>query len=169
MGFLFKMFYYFGMNFEERKNVIFRLLACFLLLIPLSIIVIGIIHIFKSLAEGYIISIIALMLSAAFLILEFVVILKGWKKENSLYKIAFNENQNINNVPLIAVCVGTAFGIGLLTLSISVYFIRNSEPFKTSMLVVLAIASFLFVNCIIYFIYIIMFKKRPLNMKNFIK
>ena len=157
------------MNFEEKKNVIFRLVACFLLLAPLSIIVLGLIHVFQVLADGYIISIIALMLTASFLMLEFVVILKGWKKENSLYKIAFNENQNINNVPLVAVIVGTVFGVGLLALSISVYFIRNTEPFKTSMLVVLSIASYLLVNCIIYFIYVIMFKKRPLNLRNFIK
>ena len=157
------------MNFEEKKNVVFRLVACFLLLATLSIIILGLIHVFQVLADGYIISIIALMLTAAFLILEFVVILKGWKKENSLYKIAFNENQNINNVPLIAVIVGTVFGVGLLALSISVYFIRNTEPFKTSMLVVLSIASYLLINCIIYFIYVIVFKKRPLNLRNFIK
>ena len=157
------------MNFEEKKNVTFRLIADFLLLIPLAFIIIGLIHVFKTLAEGYIISIIALMLSAAFLTLEFVVVLKGWKKENSLYKIAFNENQNINNVPLVAVIVGTVFGAGLTTLAISVYFIRNSEPFKTSMLVVLSIASYLLVNCVIYYIYILMFKKRPINLKNFIK
>ena len=157
------------MNFEEKKNVIFRLVACFLLLAPLSIIILGLIHVFQVLADGYIISIIALMPAAAFLILEFVVILKGWKKENSLYKIAFNENQNIHNVPLVAVIVGTVFGVGLLALSISVYFIRNTEPFKTSMLVVLSIATYLLVNCVIYFIYVIMFKKRPLNLRNFIK
>ena len=157
------------MNFEEKKNVIYRLSACFLLLIPLAIIVFGLIHVFKSLAEGYIISIIALMLTAAFLLLEFVVVLKGWKKENSLYKIAFNENQNINNVPLVAVIVGTAFGIGLTALAISVYFVRNAEPFKTSMIVVLSISSYLLVNCVSYFIYLIIFKKRPINLKNFIK
>lgn len=157
------------MNFEEKKNIIYRLIACFLLLIPLTIIVFGLIHVFRTLAEGYIISIIALMLTAAFLLLEFVVVLKGWKKENSLYKIAFNENQNINNVPLVAVIVGTAFGIGLTALAISVYFVRNAEPFKTSMIVVLSISSYLLVNCVSYFIYLVIFKKRPINLKNFIK
>ena len=157
------------MNFEEKKNVIFRLIASFLLLVPLTIIILGLIHLFKTLAEGYILSIIAFMLTAAFLILEMVVILMGWKKENSLAKIVFNENQNINNVSLIAVIVGTVLGVGLTALSISVYFIRNAEPFKTSMLVVLSISSYLLINCIIYFIYIFIFKKRPLNLKNFIK
>lgn len=157
------------MNFEEKKNVIFRLIACFLLLIPFSLMILGLIHVLKTLVEGYIISIIALMLSMAFLALEFVVILKGWKRESTLYKIAFNENQHINNVPLVAVCIGTALGIGLLALSISVYFLRNSEPFKSSMLVVLSIATFLLLNCVIYYIYLIMFKKRPLNLRNFIK
>ena len=157
------------MNFEEKKNVIFRLIAAFLLLIPLSIIVLGLIHVFLTLAEGYILSIIAFMLTGAFLLLELVVILKGWKKENSLAKIAFNENQNINNVSLFAVLVGTVLGIGLTALSISVYFIRGTEPFKTSMLVVLSISSYLLINCIIYFIYIFIFKKRHLNLRNFIK
>ena len=157
------------MNFEEKKNVIFRLIASFLLLVPLSIIILGLIHLFKTLAEGYILSIIAFMLTGAFLLLELVVILKGWKKENSLAKIAFNENQNINNVSLIAVLVGTVLGIGLTALSISVYFIRDAEPFKTSMLVVLSISTYLLVNCVIYFIYIFIFKKRPLNLRNFIK
>ena len=157
------------MNFEERKNITFRLIACFLLLLPLTVMILGLIHLFKTLAEGYIISIIAFMLAGAFLLLEFVVILKGWNKENALYKIAFNENQKINNVPLVAVIIGTLFGAGLTALAISVYFIRNSEPFKTSMIVVLSIATYLLINCIIYYIYIFMFKKRPLNLKNFIK
>ena len=157
------------MNFEEKKNVVFRLIAGFLLLIPLGLIVFGLIHLFQTLADGYVISIIAFMTTATFLLLELVVILKGWKKENSLSKIAFNENQNINNVPLVAVIVGTIVGVGLTALAISVYFVRDSEPFKTSMLVVLSISVYLLVNCIIYFIYIFIFKKRPLNLRNFIK
>ena len=157
------------MNFEEKKNVAFRLIAGFLLLIPLGLIIFGLIHLFQTLADGYVISIIAFMTTAAFLLLELVVILKGWKKENSLSKIAFNENQNINNVPLVAVIVGTIVGVGLTALAISVYFVRDSEPFKTSMLVVLSISVYLLMNCIIYFIYIFIFKKRPLNLRNFIK
>ena len=157
------------MNFEERKNVLFRLIACFLLLIPLAIMIIGLVHVFKTLADGYILSIIALMLSIGFLALEFVVMIRGWKKESSLYKIAFNENQHVNNVPLVAVIVGTLFGVGLVALAITVFFTKNEEPSRTSMLVVLSIATYLLVNCIIYFIYVVMFKKRPLDLKKFIK
>lgn len=157
------------MNFEERKNVLFRLIACFLLLIPLAIMIIGLVHIFKTLADGYILSIIALMLSIGFLALEFVVMIRGWKKESSLYKIAFNENQHVNNVPLVAVIVGTLFGAGLVALAITVFFTKNEEPSRTSMLVVLSIATYLLINCIIYFIYVVMFKKRPLDLKKFIK
>lgn len=157
------------MNFEERKNVLFRLIACFLLLIPLAIMIIGLVHTFKTLADGYILSIIALMLSIGFLALEFVVMIRGWKKESSLYKIAFNENQHVNNVPLVAVIVGTIFGVGLVTLAITVFFTKNEEPSRTSMLVVLSIATYLLVNCIIYFIYVVMFRKRPLDLKKFIK
>ncbi len=157
------------MNFEERKNVAFRLVACFLLLIPLAIIILGLIHVFNTLANGYILSIIALMLTAGFLLLEFVVMIKGWKKESSLYKIAFNENQHVNNVPLVAVIVGTIFGAGLVALALTVFFTRNEEPIRTSMFVVLSIGSYLLLNCFIYFIYVVMFKKRPVDLRKFIK
>lgn len=157
------------MNFEEKKNVTFRLIACGLLIIPLALIVLGLIHVFKTLASGYILTIIAFMLTAAFLLLEFVVMIRGWKKESSLYSIAFNENKKVNNVPLIAVIVGTVFGVGLLALSITVFFTKNEEPIKTSMLVVLSIGSYLLINCFIYFIYTIMFKNRPVDLKKFIK
>ena len=157
------------MNFEEKKNVIFRLITGVLLVIPLVFVVLGLVHIFHTFSDGYIISIIALMLTAGFIFLELIVVLKGWKKESALYKIAFNENQKINNVPLIAVIVGTLFGVGLTALAITVYFVKAVEPHQTSMIVVLSISSYLLLNCIAYYIYIWMFKKRPIDLRKFIK
>lgn len=157
------------MNFEEKKNVIFRVVSGVLLVITLAIVVFGLIHIFQTFADGYIISIIAFMLTGAFILFEQIILLKGWKKENSLYKIAFNENEKVNNVPLVAVIVGTLFGVGLTILGIVVYFTKREEPFQTSMLVVLSIGSYLLLNCVIYYIYLLMFKKRPINLRKFIK
>ena len=157
------------MNIQERKNLTYRLLASLILLISAGMITYALVDIIQTEKEQMFLDILTLSTTAFFLLVELFFILKGGKKESNLYKIAFNDNGKLNNVPLIAVIVGTVFGTGLLALSISVYFLRNSEPFKTSMIVVLSIASYLLINCIIYFIYIFLFKNRPLDLRKFIK
>lgn len=112
---------------------------------------------------------IAVILAAVFTVLEATFIVKGGKKESSLQNIAFNENQTINNFPAIVVGVGTALSIGLITLSLVVYFVREEITVKCGMMVILAIAGYLFINCVIYYFYLLMFKKREINLRDFIK
>ena len=157
------------MNFQERKNVIFRLVAATLLLVSLGVTAFSLSQIIIMKPDEVILMLIAIAVAALFALLEMFVILRGWKNESNLYKIAFNENKHINNVPLIAVIVGSAFGLGLLALAISVYLIRDTAIIKSSMLVVLSISVYLLSNCLIYFYYIFFFRNRPINLKDFIK
>ena len=157
------------MNYNERLNLSHRLIAMGLLLISLGVSVTSLALIILSHTEEIVLMLIAVSITIVFALLETIVIVKGGKKESNLQKIAFNEKENINNIPLIAVGVGTAFGVGLLALGISVYFINPSTMVKASMLVVISIASYLLLNCFIYYIYLLMFKKRPLNLKDLIK
>lgn len=157
------------MNFQERKNILFRLIASSFLLISLGVTSFSLSQIIINKPDEVILMLVAIAVAALFAILEMIVILRGWKKESNLYKIAFNENKHINNVPLIAVIVGTAFGLGLLALAISVYLIRDTVIIKSSMLVVLSISVYLLVNCLIYYFFIILFRNRPINLKDFIK
>ena len=156
------------MNLEERKNVFYRVIAVILLMIPLTFMVLCLIHVFKVLPEGYVLSLIGMILAIAFLGLECFVIIKGGKRENSLSKIVFDENQKINTFPMIAVLVGTALGISITTFSAVLYFTQE-EPNKSAMTVTLAIGTYLLINCILYFIYALIFKKRPINLRKFIK
>lgn len=157
------------MNYNERLNLSHRLIAMGLLLISLGVSTTSLALIILSHTEEIVLMLIAVSITIVFALLETIVIVKGCKKESNLQKIAFNEKENINNIPLIAVGVGTAFGVGLLALGISVYFINPSTMVKASMLVVISIASYLLLNCFIYYIYLLMFKKRPLNLKDLIK
>ena len=157
------------MNYNERLNLSHRLIAMGLLLISLGVSITSLALIILSQTEEIVLMLIAVSITIVFALLETIVIVKGGKKESNLQKIAFNEKENINNIPLIAVGVGTAFGVGLLALGISVYFINPSTMVKASMLVVISIASYLLLNCFIYYIYLLMFKKRPLNLKDLIK
>ena len=157
------------MNFVERKTLVYRFVAFTLLLISLGVTAFSLSQIIVLRPEELILMLITIAICALFAILESVFILKGWKKESNLQKIAFNENSHVNNVPLIGVSVGAAFGLGLLALGISVYLIRVEPTVKASMLAVLSVSVYLLVNCLIYYIYLIMFKNRPLNLKDLIK
>ena len=158
------------MNIAERKNLTYRLLTASILLIGLGMIIYSLITVIKIETKQVFLDILTLVLTAFFLVFEEVFMLKGGKKESYLYKIGFNDNGKINSVPLIAVTVGIIFGLGLVSLGISVYFVRYDDiTIRTSMLVILSVAVYLVTNCIIYYLYILMFKKRELKLEDLIK
>lgn len=86
-----------------------------------------------------------------------------------LNKIAFNENEKLNTVPIFAVSIGMAIAIVLLSLGLSVFFIKDNLTIKCAMLVVSSVGGYLLANCIAYFVYLILFRKREVNLKDFIK
>ena len=156
------------MNYSERRNILYRLISVGLILISLGLDAYAMYMVILFNAEDKILSIIALALAAAFTILEITVILKGWKKDSNLFKIAFNENRNINNVPLVAVFVGTLFGLGLGIMSVVIYLTRGEANIKNAMLIIMAIAVYLLVNCLVYYLFLLFFKKRDLSIKELI-
>ena len=157
------------MNISERKIVLFRLISSIILLIPLGLAGLSCYLIFSANPEEMVLLIISLVAVSAFNIFEIILMLKGWKNESNLYKIAFNTNGSINNVPIFAVGAGTLFGVGLTSLGTIVYFVRDEITIKCSMLVVLTVGAYLLLNCIIYFIYLIIYKKRELDLRDLIK
>ena len=145
------------MNIQERKNITYRLLASLILLISGAMIVYAFIEVLRVEREQLFLDILTLSTTAFFLLVELFFILKGGKKESNLYKIGFNDNGKLNNVPLIAVIIGTAFGLGLIAMGVSVYFVRYNEiTIRTSMLVILSVAVYLVTNCLVYYLYILM-------------
>lgn len=160
------MFY---MKVENNRNLYFRIVASLLILLSVGLFVFSIVYIFLLTSEDIILPSVGLTLAGAFSIFEVVMILKGWKKENNLYKIAFNDNGNINNVPLVAVGLATAFGIGLSTLSLIVFFTREEPTIKVAMLVVMSISVYLLLNCIVYFIFLFWYRKKEFKIEDLIK
>lgn len=157
------------MNFEERRIVKYRVGASILLFLSLfmfifSIVMIAILH-----AEEMILSIISLALAICFLMLELVLMIKGGRKPLHLHKIAFNDNDTLNNVPLVAVIVGAVLGTGFVILPIVVLFVRDEVSIKSSMFVVLSIGFYLMINTIIYFMYIVQLRKRPVTLADLSK
>ena len=158
------------MNIEERKNLTYRLLASLILLTTAGMISFAFVVVLQIEREQLFLDVLTLGMTSFFLLAELFFLLRGGKKESHLYKICFNSNGRLNNVPLLAVIVGTAFGLGLIGLGISVYFVRYDETtIRTSMLVILSVAVYLVTNCIIYYLYILMFRKQELRLEDLIK
>lgn len=157
------------MNIEQRKILRFRIISSLLLLLPIGAMVFSLLQIFVTKPEDMMLTVVALIACGAFNIFEIVVLMRGYTKESNLYKIAFNDNGNINNVPLVAVIVGTLFGLLLTSLGLVVFIVREETYIRASMLVVLTIGSYLLINCLVYYIFLIMYKKREINLRDFIK
>ena len=157
------------MNIEERRNLAHRLTSASLILLNLGFVGYCLYFIATSPSQNQIISIIACVFAALMMIFEIVLLLKGGKKESALYKIAFNPNGNINNVPLIAVSVFCFFGVGLIVLGTLLNVLKHVEPNISSSLVILLVAVYLVSNCLIYYLYCIMFKKREFKLEDLLK
>ncbi len=158
------------MNIQDRKNLTYRLLAGLILLISAGMIAYAFVVVLKVERKQLFLDVLTLGITTFFLLFEEIFILKGGKKESYLYKIGFNDNGKLNSVPLIAVIVGNFIGFGLVSLGISVYFVRYDDvTIRTSMLIILSVAVYLVVNCLIYYLYILMFRKREVRLEDLIK
>ena len=158
------------MNIQERKNLTYRLLAGLILLISAGMIAYAFVVVLQVERKQLFLDVLTLGITTFFLLFEEIFILKGGKKESYLYKIGFNDNGKLNSVPLIAVIVGNFFGFGLVSLGISVYFVRYDDvTIRTSMLIILSVAVYLVVNCLIYYLYVLMFRKREVRLEDLIK
>ena len=157
------------MTSAERRNIAYRLTSSFIILLNLSFVGYCLAFICTSPNQNQIISIIACIFAALMMIFEIVILLKGWKKELALYKICFNPNDNINNVPLVAVSVFATFGVGLIVLGTLLNIFKHEEPNISSSLVILIVAVYLVSNCLIYYLYVLMFKKRKFKLEDLLK
>ena len=158
------------MNIQERKNLTYRLLAGLILLISAGMIAYAFVVVLQVERKQLFLDVLTLGITTFFLLFEEIFILKGGKKESYLYKIGFNDNGKLNSVPLIAIIVGNFFGLGLVSLGISVYFVRYDDvTIRTSMLIILSVAVYLVVNCLIYYLYVLMFRKREVRLEDLIK
>lgn len=157
------------MNFVERKNITFRIVSICANIVALAAMITSLVYVFKYQPKDVILSVIGLFLAISFVGMEIALLWRGKRKEPSLKNIAFNENDTINKFPVIVVTIGTFFSIGLLILSIIVFIQKNDFTTKCNMLVTGSIAIYLLVNCIVYYLLLIMYKKKPLNLEDLIK
>ena len=157
------------MNIQEKRSLAWRIVSSVLLLCSMALSIFNFVKVITMDYADIALILISLGIAAVFALFQIVIILKGGKKESNLQKIVFNQNGSVNTLPIFAVGIGTVLGLGITSLGTAVYFIKEEVFTKMAMLVVLSIGTYLLVNCIIYFIYLIMFKKREFNIYDLIK
>lgn len=157
------------MNAAERKIVAFRLISSFMILLNLGFTIFVMYYSITNISQNQTVNIVSCVFSSLLMIFEIIFILKGWKKESQIYKIAFNTNERINNVPLIAISVFFVFGLGLIILSTLLNVYKHFEPNISTSFSILNIAIYLVINCLIYYLYCLMYKKREVNLRSLIK
>ena len=158
------------MNIRVRKIKLYRLSAALLLLASLGLTAFSLAKVILARPENIVLDLIALSLTAVFAIAQIIFILRGGKKESHLLDIAFNTDGTINKIFLIFVLVGVTLGISLDILTIVVLLTRiNTITVFCSMFIIMAIASYLLLNCFIYLIFVFLFKKRELTLEDYAK
>ena len=158
------------MNIRVRKIKLYRLSAALLLLASLGLTAFSLAKVILARPENIVLDLIALSLTAVFAIAQIIFILRGGKKESHLLDIAFNTDGTINKIFLVFVLVGTTLGVSLDILTIVVLLTRiNTVKVFCSMFIIMAIASYLLLNCFIYLIFVFLFKKRELTLEDYAK
>lgn len=158
------------MNFRVRKILCYRWVAAIVLLLSIGLSSFSTYYVISLKPEKIVLDIIALSLTIAFAITQIILILRGWKKESHLLDIAFNTDNSVNKFALVVVIIGSLIGVALDILGIVVLCTRANEvPVICSMFIILAISTYLLMNCVIYFVFLILFRKRNLTLEDYAK
>lgn len=157
------------MKKHERQNIIFRLLSVFFLLVVIGMVTFTSVNIFTVMPKGIVLDCVAIYSLAAFCIFQIVIILIGWKKDSNLGKIAFEEGEKINAFPMVMVTIGAVFGTTITILTSIIYCLKDNPEDKINVLVIMCIGLYLLTNTCIYYLYLIMFRKREFKLEDLIK
>lgn len=158
------------MQQEERRNLLNRIITSLILLTSIGLSTFSIVQVFEQMPENKTLDLVALFAVSFFCVFEIIVIMRRWKKESYMYKIAFDEKgDHFNTVALIAVIIGTIFGTGITAISLYLFLTREDVQTKCNVLVILSIGYYLFINCVCYYIYILTFRKKPFKIEDLIK
>ena len=144
----------------SKKNVIYRISLITLLLVSflLNGFTFGILT--KYQPEDYIFSCVVIAFVTLFALFELIMTVIHFSKEPSLKKITYTERGHFNFIPLIAVGLGTLIALGLSITGVCLYFINDDITIKSNSLVILAVGFYLLINCVIYYLFVLINKKR---------
>lgn len=153
------------------KNILFRLLTITSLLAILAVLILFLIKLFGLNSDNvFLINIIGLIGVAIFLLIETAMLLVNIKKQIIFHALIFNEHNSTINWPAFIVAnIGLGIGLTLSITGLVLYFTSNNLDIVTSAMVIVPIGLFLLFNCVMYDVYVLLFKQRKLKPEDLIK
>ena len=159
------------MNNFVKKNVIFRLISGFVMLMVTSLMVFFFVETIKVNKSGdYVINLFGLGGMTIFSLIETILLFKNCKKSIIFHPIIFNEHNSTINWPAFIVDnIGLAIGLAIEIVSLILFSTTKDLIVKTSTMVLIPLGAFLIVNCLIYNVHLILFMERKIKIKDLIK
>ena len=154
---------------ESKKIKLFRLLATLLLLIPLGISIWFMVTFITTDINSYGLHVFTTGVLIFFLVLQIILILKNMNKQMVIYDIAFNENKSVNKTALIFILVGAGLGLALSATCTALYFVLSEPQQKATMMLLLSIFVFMFINTGIFLLFTLVFRQREFKVEDLLK
>lgn len=154
---------------ESQKIKLFRLLATLLLFLPLGLCIWFLIHYITTDINSFGLHVFTTGVLIFFLVFQIFLILKNIKKQLVIYDIAFNENKSVNKTALIFISIGASIGLILSALCTALYFVLGEAQQKTTMLLLLSIFFFMFINTGIFLLFTLVFRQKEFKIEDLLK
>ena len=101
-----------------------------------------------------------------FSLLEIFLLIKGWNKPLLMENIAFIKNGTMTTGPFIVVNIGLVLGITLFSLGLVLFLIKDETLVRCAMLFASVVGAYLMINCLLYDLFVWIFRKRKFDIKD---
>ena len=145
---------------QAKKNNIFRITLSVLILAVFFLNGFTMGMLIKLQPSDFVFSCVVIAVLSLFAAFELTLTLFNFKKEPALSKITYTERGYFNYIPFIAVSLGMLIALALSIAGICLYFLRSELAVKCNSLVLLAVGFYLLINCSVYYLYVLMNKKK---------
>lgn len=150
------------MQNNDFQNVKMRWLLVFFICLSLAINAYSLCYIFIYRYDDYIFSGIVVILASLFAIFEIVLTIVNYHKKMILFKLGFTDNGFVNPILLLTAGMCTLIGLGLFVTGLVIFLIRDDISIRGNSLVILSIGSYVLINCIYYYFFIL-FNRKNIN------
>lgn len=148
---------------EKKINFIYRFTLSALILVSLGINALSMTKVIVNKPNDYVFSCVVIVVLSIFALFEVTLTIINHKKNPSLSKITRTERGYFNPIPFIAVILGAIIGLALSLTGSIIYFVKEDIMIKCNALVIFDVGFYLLINCIVYFLYILLDRKKTSN------
>ena len=148
---------------EKKVNFIYRFTLSALILVSLGINALSMAKVIVNKPNDYVFACVVIVVLSIFALFEVTLTIINHKKNPSLSKITLTERGYFNPIPFIAVILGAIIGLALSLTGSIIYFVKEDIMIKCNALVIFDVGFYLLINCIVYFLYILLDRKKTGN------